>query len=374
MIVQKAYKYRFFPTDSQKTQLAQTFGCARFVWNLGLELRSKTYQETQQSLSYAQTTEALTQWKKESGKVFLNDVSSVVLQQSLRNLDAAFNNFFEKRAAYPRFKSRKDKQSVRYQTNAFTYKEGKVTLAKQDEPLEISWSRLLPDDAKLISATVSKDQAERYFISILVATDIQPLPETNADVGIDVGIKTLATCSNGNNLENPRPLHKATKRLRLKQRRLSRKVKGSNNRHKQRIKVAKQHAKIRDIRADNIHQFTTVTIRENQAVYVEGLNVAGMLKNHRLAKHISDASFGEIFRRLSTRLCGTGGSSSPWINSFRPPNCVVTAVICCSSCLCLFVSGLVPNATANTTETETHRQSYCEQGEPCELPGRTPGK
>src|SRR5262249_10152803 len=107
MIVQKAYKYRFFPTDYQKTQLARTFGCARFVWNQGLELRSKIYEESQQSLSYAQTTEALTQWKKEPEKVFLKDVSSVVLQQSLRNLDAAFKNFFEKRAEYPRFKSRK---------------------------------------------------------------------------------------------------------------------------------------------------------------------------------------------------------------------------------------------------------------------------
>ena len=156
----------------------------------------------------------------------------------------------------------------------------------------------MPDDAKLISATISKDKAERYFISILVETDVQSLPETTADVGIDVGLKMLAVCSNGKTLENPRPLMKAEKRLKLKQRRLSRKVKGSNNRGKQRIKVAKQHAKIRDMRTDTIHRFTTVTIRENQAVYVEGLNVAGMLKNHRLAKHIADASFAEVFRQL----------------------------------------------------------------------------
>jgi putative transposase len=129
----------------------------------------------------------------------------------------------------------------------------------------------LPEDAKLISAKVSKDKAERYFISVLVETEIQALPETSADVGIDVGVKTLATCSNGVRLENPRPLHKAAQRLRLRHRRLSRKVKGSNNRNKERIKIAKQHAKIRDIRADNIHKFTTATIRENQAVYVEGL-------------------------------------------------------------------------------------------------------
>lgn len=298
MIVQKAYKYRFFPTDSQMKQFARTFGSVRFVWNQGLELRSKTYEETKQSLSYAHTTAALTQWKKEPEKAFLNEVSSVVLQQALRNLATAFQNFFEKRASYPRFKSRKDKQSVRYQLNAFTYNDGKITLAKQDEPLDISWSRPLPDDAKLVSATVSKDKAERYFISILVETDIQPLPHTSNDVGIDVGIKTLATSSNGNNLENPRPLQKAEKRLKLNQRRLSRKVKGSNNRNKERIKMARQYARIQDIRTDNIHKFTTETIRENQAVYVEGLNVAGMLKNHHLAKHIGDASFAVLFRQL----------------------------------------------------------------------------
>jgi putative transposase len=263
MIVQKAYKYRVFPTEPQKRQLARTFGCARFVWNQALELRSKTYEETKESTSYAQTTNALTQWKKEPEKAFLKDVSSVVLQQSLRNLDAAFKNFFDKRAKYPRFKSKHGKQSARYQTNAFTFRDGKITLAKQNKPLEISWSRPLPDDAVLISATVSQDSARRYFISILVETDIQPLPETAADVGIDLGIKTLAKCSNEKVLENPRPLRNATKRLRLNQRRLTRKVKGSNNRNKARLKVAKLHARIRDIRTNNIHHFTTETIREN---------------------------------------------------------------------------------------------------------------
>jgi putative transposase len=264
MIVQKAFKYRFFPTASQKQQLAQTFGSARFVWNWALKLRSQAYQQEEKSVNDHATAIALTQLKKTPEKAFLMDVSSVVLQQSLKNLDAAFNHFFDKRAKYPRFKSRRDRQSVRYQSNAFTYKDEQVTLAKQDEPLEISWSRPLPDNAKLISATVSRDKAERYFISILVETDIEPLPQTTGDVGIDLGIKALATSSNRHNLENPRPLERATRRLRLKQRRLSRKIKGSHNRNKQGIKVAKQHAKIRDIRTDKIHQFTTATIRENQ--------------------------------------------------------------------------------------------------------------
>src|SRR5262249_36357211 len=251
--------------------------------------------------------------------------SSVVLQQSLRNLDAAFQNFFDQRANYPRFKSRKDKQSVRYQSNAFTHKDGRIRLAKQDEALAISWSRPLPEDAKLISVTVSKDKAERYFISILVETEIQPLPGVTADVGIDVGIKTLATCSDGTRLDNPRPLERATRRLRLKQRRLSRKIKGSYNRDKQRIKVAKQHAKIRDIRTDHIHKFTTQTIRENQAVYVEGLNVAGMLKNHKLAKHLSDASCAKIFRQLEYKANWYGRDFVP-LDQFFPSSKL------CSNC------------------------------------------
>src|SRR5262245_61571836 len=143
MIVQKAYQYRFFPTNSQKKQLAQTFGSARLVWNWALELRSKTCQESKRSLRYEATAIALTELKKDPERAFLNDVSSVVLQQSLRNLDAAFQNFFDQRANYPRFKSRKDKQSVRYQSNAFTHKDGRIRLAKQDEALAISWSRPL---------------------------------------------------------------------------------------------------------------------------------------------------------------------------------------------------------------------------------------
>jgi putative transposase len=216
----------------------------------------------------------------------------------LLNLDVAFTNFFERRADYPKFKSKQDRQPLRYATNAFTYRDGSVTLAKQSEALDISWSRPLPDDAKLINLTVSKDRSERYFVSILVETDIKPLKKTNAEVGIDVGIKTLATTSAGEKLENPRPLVRREKRLKKLQRRLSRKVKGSNNRKKARLEVARLHARISDTRRDAIQKFTTKIIRENQAIFVEGLNVTGMMQNHCLAKHIGDAAFAEIFREL----------------------------------------------------------------------------
>jgi putative transposase len=147
-----------------------------------------------------------------------------VLQQSLRNLDTAFTNFFEKRANYPTFKSKRGRQSARYATNAFTFRDGRITLAKQSEPLDIVWSRPLPDDAQLVSLTVSRDTSGRYFVSILVETDVKPLKRAKAEVGIDVGIKTLATTSQGEKLENPRPLVRREKRLKRLQRRLSRKV------------------------------------------------------------------------------------------------------------------------------------------------------
>ena len=155
MIAQKAFKYRFFPTDQQAAQLARTFGCARYVYNQALEYRSKSWQQEKKSIGYHDTASKLTEWKKEPEKAFLSEVSSVVLQQSLRNLDTAFTNFFEKRAQYPTFKSRRARQSARYTTNAFIYRDGRITLAKQSEPLDIAWSRTLPDDAKLLSLTIS---------------------------------------------------------------------------------------------------------------------------------------------------------------------------------------------------------------------------
>jgi putative transposase len=186
-------------------------------------------------------------------------------------------------------------------------------------------SRPLPDDAILVNLTVSRDTSGRYFVSILVETDVKPLKKVKAEVGIDVGVKTLATTSDGEKLENPRPLVRREKRLKKLQRRLSRKVKGGNNRKKARLKVARLHAKISDARRDTLQKFTTKIIRENQAIFVEGLNVAGMVKNHNLAKHIADAAFGEIFRELEYK-AGWCGRTYFELDRFFPSSKL------CSSC------------------------------------------
>jgi putative transposase len=325
VIVQKAFKYRFFPTDGQAEQLARTFGCARYVYNQALEFRTTAWQQEKKSIDYHSTAARLTEWKKEPEKAFLSEVSSVVLQQSLRNLDTAFTNFFEKRAQYPKFKSRCDRQSARYATNAFTFRDGQITLAKQSTPLDIVWSRPLPDNSKILNLTISRDTSERYFVSILVETDVKPRRRAKAEVGIDVGIKTLATTSEGEKLENPRPLVKREQRLKRLQRRLSRKARGSNNRKKARLKVARLHAKISDARRDTLQKFTTKIISENQAIFVEGLNVAGMVQNHNLAKHIVDAAFGEIFRELEYKAKWYGRTYFP-LDRFFPSSKL------CSSC------------------------------------------
>jgi putative transposase len=317
--------YRFFPSDAQTAQLARTFGCARFVYNLALEFRSRAWRQEKKSIGYNDTALKLTAWKKEPERAFLSKVSSVVLQQSLLNLDTAFTNFFQKRARYPKFKSRRHRQSVRYATNAFTFRDGRIILAKQSEPLDIVWSQPLPDDAKILNLTISRDTSGRYFVSILVETDVKRLKKTKAEVGIDVGIKTLATTSDGEKIENPRPLVKHEKRLQILQRRLSRKVNGSNNRKKARFKVARLHARISDTRRDALQKFTTKIISENQAIFVEGLNVAGMTQNHNLAKHIADAAFGEIFRELEYKAGWYGRIYLP-LDRFFPSSKL------CSSC------------------------------------------
>jgi putative transposase len=176
VLVQKAFKYRFFPSDNQAVQLARTFGCARFVYNQALEFRSKSWQQEKKSIGYHDTALKLTEWKQEPEKAFLSEVSSVVLQQSLRNLDTAFTNFFEKRAQYPKFKSRRHRQSARYAINAFTFRDGQIILAKQSEPLDIVWSQPLPDNAKILNLTISWETSGRYFVSILVETDIKRVP------------------------------------------------------------------------------------------------------------------------------------------------------------------------------------------------------
>ena len=229
---------------------------------------------------------------------WLRDASSVPLQQALRHLDRAFVNFFEGRADYPTFKKKRTEQSATYASNAFTWDGAALTPAKMDTPLEIVWHRPLPEGAKPSSVTITKDSANRYFISILVKEDIQPLPVTAQMVGLDLGIKSMVALSTGETVGNPKYFANDEKKLAKAQRRHARKKKGSKNRAKARLKVARIHARIADRRRDYQHKLSTRIVHENQVVCVESLAVKNMVKNDSLAKAISDVGWGEFVRQL----------------------------------------------------------------------------
>ncbi|WP_327240549.1 transposase [Streptomyces sp. NBC_01318] len=297
--VKRAFKYRFYPTDAQAAELSRTFGCVRKVYNLALAARTEAWTR-QERVNYNQTSALLTAWKKTEELAFLNDVSSVPLQQTLRHLQTAFTNFFSKRAKYPRFKSRKkSRKSAEYTTSGFRFRAGRLTLAKMAEPLDIVWSRPLPEGAKPSTVTVSQDSAGRWFVSMLCDDlTVKPLPATDAAVGVDVGLNHLLTLSTGEKIANPK--HERTDRARLAkaQRTLARKAKGDGaNRRKARLKVAKIHARIADRRRDGLHKLTTRLVRENQTIVIEDLTVRNMVKNRSLARAISDAAWAE-FRSL----------------------------------------------------------------------------
>ena len=233
----RAYKYRFYPTDEQKRILAQTFGCCRFVYNWGLSTRKTAFFQHGQKLTYNDLSAMLPYLKKEHP--WLADVSSVPVQQSLRHLDRAYKNFFEGRAKYPAFKKRRNTQSATYASNAFTWEDGQLTLAKMEQPLAITFHRAFPQGKKPSSVTVSKDCANRYFVSMLVEEEIKPLPATDAQVGLDLGLKSMVILSTGEAVGNPRYYAKDEKKLAKAQRRHAKrkKVPRTGRKHVARLPV-----------------------------------------------------------------------------------------------------------------------------------------
>ncbi|MEO3890346.1 RNA-guided endonuclease TnpB family protein [Nonomuraea sp. B5E05] len=294
-MVKRAYRYRFYPTPEQADLLARTFGCIRLVWNKALAERTRRYKDHGASTTYVEAAKWLTVWKQDPDLEFLREVSNVPLQQALRQQQVAFNNFFAQRARYPRFKSKhKSRASATYQNNAFSFRDGWLKLAKMDAPLNIAWSRPLPEGAQPSTVTVSKDAAGRWFVSLLVEERISPLPSVEANVGIDAGITALATLSTGEKIANPRHERRDRRRLAKAQRALAHKAKGSNNRAKAKAKVARLHARIADRRIDFLHKVTTRLVRENQTLAIEDLTVRNMLRNHCLARAISDAAWHQM--------------------------------------------------------------------------------
>jgi len=298
-VVKRAYKYRFYPTPEQAGLLNRTFGSVRYVYNRALAERSRAWTQEHQRVTFAETCRMLTAWKRDPGTAWLYQVSNVALQQGLQHLQNAYVNFWAKRAKYPGFKSkRKSRASATFTTSGFRYRDGQIWLAKMPAPLDIRWSRPLPEGAEPSTVTVSRDAAGRWHISILADCPVEALPPTTLAVGVDAGITSLVTLSTGEKVTNPRHERRDRARLALAQRRMAKKQQGSANRARARGTVARAHARITDRRRDHLHKLSTRIIRETQTVIIEDLPVRNMVRNHSLARAISDASWAELRRQL----------------------------------------------------------------------------
>ena len=312
--MQLRYTFRLYPTPGQCAALARAFGCSRVVFNDGLRARQDAHAAGLPYISDGELSKrVITEAKKTPQRSWLGEVSAVVLQQALADLNTAYRNFFASlsgkrkgpKAAPPRFRSRKDnRQAIRFTRNARfqVTAGGKLRLPKIGD-VKVRWSRRLPSEPS--SVTVIKDAAGRYFASFVVEAAGEPLPQTAAEIGIDLGLTHFAVLSDGRKIGNRRFLRRAERRLRKAQQALSRKAKGSNNRAKAVVKVARAHARVADARRDFAHQLSTRIVRENQAVMVEDLAVKGLART-RLAKSVHDAGWGQFTQMLTYKAARHG--------------------------------------------------------------------
>ncbi len=300
--------------------LTRTFGCVRVVWNRTLAERHRLYHAEGKSLSYAASDAALTAMKKDSDLAFLSEVSSVPLQQALRHQHKAFSAFFDKRARYPRFKSRRSRQSAHYTRSAFSMRGGELRLAKTSAPLRFVWSWPEVEVTSLnpTMVVVSREPDGRWYVTFAIDADVPgSLEPAGHAVGIDLGVKDFAVTSDGERIANPRHLERKARNLARYQRRMARCQRGSANRVKAKAKVARAHRKVRDARRDFLHRASTGLVRSAGTIVIEDLAVKNMVRNRHLARVIADCGWGEFRRQLEYK-CERAGRELIVVDRWYP--------------------------------------------------------
>jgi putative transposase len=292
MVTNKAYKFRIFPNKTQEILIAKTLGCTRFVFNHFLAKWNETYNETGKGLSYGTCSSELPNLKKEL--TWLTEVDSIAIQSALKNLADAYSRFFKKQNDAPRFKSKRNK------VQAYTTKHTNGNIAMIGNQIRlpklglVRFAKSREVEGRILSATIRRNPSGKYFVSLLVETEVQPLPKTNKEVGIDLGLKDFAILSNGEVFKNPKFLRNMERKLIREQRILCKRVKGSSNWNKQRVKVARIHESIADARTDYLQKISTYIVKNHDVIAIEDLQVSNMMKNHKLAKAISEVSWYQL--------------------------------------------------------------------------------
>ena len=319
----KSFKVRVYPTEEQKILLEKTFGANRFVYNYFLNLKSKLYEFYELNLSFANSSKVLTELKRQ--KSWLKDVDSVSLQQTLRDLDTAYKNFFSGKSKYPKFKRKDDKNSYRANMNLSLNIENHTIKIPKVGSIRFRDKNDFGNVTKIYNITISKASSGEYFASISVEVDIKHFEKTNQNVGIDLGLKDFAILSTGEKIKNPRALKHLEDRYRRLAKSLSRKVRGSANYQKARLKLARFHEHVANTRKDFLHKLSTNIVKGYDIICIENLNISGLIKNHKLAKSFQDVSLYEFIRQLEYK-CLWYGKTISKVGRFYPSSQL------CSNC------------------------------------------